>query len=319
MAAIVGRGGAILLGVESTYGTAVSRTVTMQCASFSGFAEVQEWIPRNTCLRDAGFRSQHIDGRINATGKVSKCDMTYQNLGVIWYAGVGAASSSGAGPYTHTYSTDTTLPFFTIEPIRGSAANMHLARGCTLNKLTLAMEEGGPLTSEQEWNIQHTNAAASAGSVSVGSGQSVIMYHQLGAVTINSIAQAKVKNLSIMLDNNLQERRGHGSKYTDQPEIGPERKVTVELEVEYDTVNLELAHALNLAGTNCDVDLTFTGTGNNSLVISLYNLLCTVPPDFNVQDAGVLRHKFTMEARGDGTTNGIKFVITNDNSSNVAN
>lgn len=319
MTAIVGRGGAILLGVESTFGTAVSRTVSMQCGSFSGFAEVQEWIPRNTLLRDAGFRAQHIEGRINASGKVSKCDMTYQNLGVIWYAALGAVSSTGSGPYVHTYSTDTTLPSFTVEPVRGNAANMHLARGCTLNKLTLSMEEGGPLMSDQDWLVQHTNAAASAGSPSIGTGQSVILYSQLGSVTINSIVQAKVKSLTIAVDNALEERRGHGTKYTDQPEVGAERKVTVELEVEYDTTNLELAHALNLAGTNCDVDLTFTGTGNNSLVINLYNLLCTAPPDFNVGDAGVLMHKFTMEARGDGTNNGIRFVVTNDNASNIAN
>jgi len=319
MAAITGRGGAVMFGEESTFGTAVTRTVTVQCASFSGFAEVQEWIPRDTLIRNAGFRSQHIDGRINAMGKISKCDMTYQTLGMFWYAARGAKASTGAGPYTHTYTTDTSLPFFTAEPIRGTAANTTLARGCTLNKLTLSMEEGGPLKADMDWLIQRTDAAGSAGSISLGTGQSVIMYHQLGAVSINSIAYGKVKNLSIVVDNNLQERRGHGTKYTDQPEIGAERKVTVELEVEYDTTVLELPHALNLAGTLCDVTLTFTGTGNNSLVINLYDLLCTAPPDFNVGDAGVLMHKFTMEAHADGTDNAIKFVITNDNSSNIAN
>lgn len=314
MAAILGRDGCIKSGPESSYGSAVSRTVTHEVSSFSGFYGKQKMKARESLNQPAGFARGFYFVGIEVMGSI-ETECTYENMGVFYYAALGASGSSGSGPYTHTYTCDTSIPSYTLEPIRGSAANTTLVVGAMCTKLALEFAANECLKLKTDWIAKSSDAVASAGSPSYGTGRSIACAYQLGTVTINSINYA-VKSCSIQIDNDLKRRPIAGSQYTSEPYVGS-RAVMVDLEVEYDTTVAEAPYTTNLAGTQHDVTLTFTGSGNNTLVVNLYNLAFD-DVGMDVPNVGLLTQKLKLVGYTDGTDHAIRVVVTNDNSSAVS-
>lgn len=314
MAANLGRDGAIKSGPESTWGTSVSRTVTHELTSFTGFYGKQKMKARASLNQPAAFERAFYFVGIDCMGSM-ETECTYENMGVFWYAALGANGSSGPGPYTHTYTCDTSIPSYTLEPIRGSAANSTLVLGAMITKLALSWAPDECLKLKTDWIARSSNAVAAAGSPSYGTGRSVVCAYQLGTVTINSVNYA-LRSCTITLDNNLQKRPISGSQYTSEPYLGT-RSVMVEMEIEYDTTVAEAPYTANLAGTQYDTTFTFTGSGNNTLVVNIYNAAFE-DVGMDVPNVNMLTQKLRLKAYTNGTNHAIRVVVTNDNSSAIS-
>ena len=316
MAGYLGRDGAVLIGEESTYGTAVSRTNTIAAVSFAGFYQKTDPILHNGLNRPAGFHRSVMPGRVTCAGTMDGI-LTYENCGMLFEAATGGTpATTGSGPYTHVFANDTSIKSYTVEPIRGDAANTTLVRGAMVNKLQIMSSEGDYVRFKTEWMAQLSNSVSSAGSPSYGTGRSPAVYWHAGTVTINSVVWT-IRSVTVTLDNALKESRDHATQYTNKPYPG-ERSVTIELEVVYDSTVSEAPYTAQQTVVQYDSSITWTGSGNNTFKIDWYNAFVE-SLSMDVPNGDEMVQKVTLRALTDGTDHAVKFTITNDNSSATAN
>ena len=131
-----GRGAALGIGEESTYGTAVSR-VNWRPAINTNLLRTIERVPRPSLRTGAAgaMRRNHYTQADNAGGTAS-IELTYENCGMWVKHVLGAAATTGSSPYTHTYTLGTLPTGLTIENVRGTGTS-EIFEGCRVNQGTL--------------------------------------------------------------------------------------------------------------------------------------------------------------------------------------
>ena len=305
-----GRSGAIGIAVETTYGTAVSRTNWRPVIS-SGLQRSPSVVPRTDLHAGGPTRRSKFTEREEAGGDVSLL-ATYDNIGMLLKAALGAVSTSGSGPYTHVYTLADTLPSLTIENIRGTATNSEVFEGVKVSSMGLECSAGTEMVMSLGFIAETAAARASAGTPSYSATENVALHHQAGQLTFNSVAY-DIASFNLTLSTGIDRRDLLGSKLTKEPLRTGYAEISL-------SVTLEAADALYtavLAETESDTTITWT-KGASSIAFEVQNAYIESASD-PISDAGIVTQDVTLKGLSDGTNHGLKITVINGNSSGTAN
>lgn len=313
--AFTGHGTVLGLGRESTWDTAVSRSVWMGTTQM-GIARVQSRIPRNLLGESTGSRnrrkltlaSDYVQGPIGL-------ELTYAGFGLVLEAWLGQVSTTGSGPYVHSFRLARALPVgLTLEAIIGDSGVSELFSGCKLSRGSLVIEAGKIATWSGEVMGGTAAARGAAGSPSFTTSRDmVVAFHEAGNVTWNGDTLACTK-MEISNDNRLTNRQHIGSAKTKEPTPAGAQDVLVKLEVEYENDDLYNAY---LAGTESDLTVTFTSVDGETIAVTANAAIiesCSMP----ISSQGVLMQSLTLRCQVDAGSEGLVVAVTNDQSSAIA-
>lgn len=306
-----GIGGAVGIGEESTWGTAVARSVWRPLITGS-LARQITYTPRPNLQDSTGapFKKNHFKESDNVAGSL-ELEATYENLGVIFYHLLGAKASTGSGPYTHTYTTAAALPTgLTLEFIRSGANFGDLSEvfeGCKINEATFSISAGGVMTVSLDI-IGETSAARGNGGTPTFNTATPVLHHQASTLTWNS-GTYNLTDMSITYNNALTRRLLLGSANTAQPLRNDFCSCTMSVTLE---VNDQFVVDYKADTEANDLAITFTGTGNNSLEFDVYQAYITNVSD-PVSGPGIVTQTVDFEAQFTGINEGLRIVNINDN------
>jgi len=305
-----GRGTAFGMAMESTYGTAVSRTDWMEAVSESLKRSVQRpFRPNLVSAAGAGGMQEEVFLAADDYGGGLECEAVYNAVcfGHMLYAAFGAVATTGAGPYAHTATLGTTLPSATIETLRGDGT-AEVGEGMKCSTFELSMSPEDIVRVRTEWVGETSGGRESQGSPTYTSSAAPMLYSQAGVFAWNSVNYAKVTSLSWKLDNKLERRRYLGSAFTTEPDFGGWREGIITLGLHWDQ---DTFVAGMTAGTSSDGTITLTGAGNNSLALTGYNCIVDDASD-PISGPGVVTQTVRLRCRGDSTNKGMQAVLNND-------
>jgi hypothetical protein len=309
-----GRGAAIGIGVESTWGTAVARSNWLKVVSTTIARSVISGDVAHLCQGAAGDRRDRFQESIEAGGNVV-VQGRYDAIGMLLDAWLGSSSTSGTGsPYTHTYAMTAALPSLTIEVIRGNATNSEVFEGMKVSSGTLEIAANGIATLSLDFIGQTSAARASAGTPTFTDAE-FIKHHHAWTATHGSLV-AGTRSLSISLNNQLARIPELGASETTEPEISAPRAAEVVLVRSYRD---DVQYTAHLAETQQDLVINSTGaTSPNALQITARNAIATVISG-DVSDFGVLTETVTFSAYADSVDPSFEFALINATATATAN
>jgi len=240
---------------------------------------------------------------------------TYTNIGIWLKHAMGAVATAGAGPYVHTF-TLAELPAFglSLELIRGAGwSNAERIAGAKINDWTLSGAAGATPLLFECTILGRSSAWASASTPTYGT-EALIKPQHVGVLGFNSNTY-KLRDFRLSSSNSLERRDHMGSAYTDEPEGGGFRDVTLQATIEVTDETLITEHGADTTG---NVTLTATGTGNNALAITGYNGFIT-EVSAPTNQAGRLLQTVTWKMAPDASNSALKLALTNDNATATAN
>ena len=306
---------AVGFGEESTWGTAVARTIWRPAVSASITRAIQR-PPRSDLFADSGaaMRKGHFDQSDTVEGTI-RILCTYDNVGMLLKHAIGTLGTTGTGaPYTHTYTLAATLPTgLTIELVRGKSTNSEVFEGCKISRLVLEVAAGQEMMLEMDFVGQTSAARSSAGTPSFGSTDSAVLHHHAGQMTFNSVSY-DLTTYRLEVNNNLTTRFLLGSTNTAVPVRGGFMDITVSVGIEA----VDTLYAVMTAGTASDLVQAFT-SGADSFTITLQNAYN--PGDWRdaISDAGIVQASGTFVGESDGTDLGVAIVVLNSDSTGIGN
>jgi hypothetical protein len=259
-------GSCLGLGLESSAGTAVSRT---KWCHLNGSSLTQT--PRNRATRGrlAHTSAAFVETRFVADEQVGgtvTVPGSYSALGMLLRAALGTVS--GAGPFT--FAAASALPSLTIEQLVGTSGNSEVFAGCKVNSMTMNATPGSEVTFAFDIIAQSKAAASSAGSPSLTS--AVPIEHFEVTVTWGGSSLGTIKSLSSVLSNNLNRRPQLGSLRTAEPSVGV-REVRTTIVVDKDSFTPRSSEVADTTG-DLVITCTDTATGAKTLVYTIQD--CTV-------------------------------------------
>lgn len=309
-------GGSIGIAEEVTYGTAVARTNWLEIVSTSLDREIDRQ-PEPTLGRagDAGRVSRRkYTASDNAGGSISWV-MSYDDSTVLMMKhAMGVIATTGSvAPYTHTATLGALPTGLTLEKLH-NVSKAEVFEGCKIVDFTISVGATELMTCDATVIAETSGGLVAAGSPTYTSGGEEIRHHQAGQLSFNAVSY-DVTSLSINVTSGVDRRQVLGSSFTKEPTPGPKREVTITVEYEWLADTL---HAAFLAGTESDVAITFTGTGDNVLVITGHNayIRSVATP---VQGPGVITQTVEFVCQSDGTDLGLKLAFSNANATATTN
>jgi hypothetical protein len=255
---------ALGFGLESTAGTAVSRTNWL--AVLDAPIQVEhEWVEEQVLgwSGDVGHvaAAHHkASSKINGTFQV---ELSYDDTSVMLGAhALGVTGTSGAGPYTHAITLGNQPVALTIEKVLGDSGNSELFAGCRINTYELSVETGGVMTCTVGV-IGMIATYPSAGTPTMFQGRKRVIHAHAGTLSFNSVNYT-LMSLNLSVTRNLQETPTLGSYTTGQP-IADKTDVTLTVRARGLYSALRTAWS---AGTQSDAQITFT-SGSDTFTIKL--------------------------------------------------
>jgi len=308
-------GGSIGLAEEVTYGTAVARTNWLEIVSCTLDREI-DYQPEPTLGRigDAGRVPRRKYVASDNSGGEIEWVMAYDDSTLMMMKhAFGGVSTTGSGPYTHT-CTLAALPIgLTIEKAINSSKG-EVFEGCKITDLTVSIDAGGLMMGRASIVGETSGGLVSSGTPTYTSALEEVKHHQAGQFSFNSVSY-DISSMSVTLANGVDRRQVLGSSFTKEPTPQGKREVTMSVTYEYIA---DTPHTAFLAGTESDAAITFTGTGNNSLAITLHNAYITSVAT-PVQGPGIVTQTIELRGQSDGSDLGLSFVFINDNVTATSN
>ncbi len=300
-------------GEESTFGTAVSRTHWRPLIS-SSLTRTIEKVPRPTLrVGTAGAmrRSSYVQSD-NAGGSFS-IEASYESIGLLLKHLLGTATTTGgSAPYTHAYTIANDVPTgLTIENVRGTGT-AEVFEGCRLNSCTLAVSAGGIMTCDFDVIAETSSARTSSGSPSFSATDAPVLHSHAGKMGWNS-ATYDLIDMSLVINNAFAVRQHLGSSVTAQPKRSDFQSVELSVTVEVE----DQLYADFVNNVESNVTLSFVNSFRE-FNIEVHNAYLSTASD-PVSDAGIVRQNLTFIGQSDGTNEGVKIEVKNDNSSATVN
>jgi hypothetical protein len=316
-----GFGACLGIGVESTWGTAVSRTNWIRANSL-GLRRVRakERVPHlghygqtSTMDRDFFIASDFSEGAISFP-------VAYNDSSVLLLRhALGAnAAPAGSDPYTHTLTLaspgSTGLTLEQISGTIGGAGNMtEVFEGALANTTRLMVEAGGLMSCEINYIAQTSGGLAAAGTPSLNTTREYIAHNHAGSLTHGGTAMV-VRSLEVNLNRNLERNHELGSLNTSVPVEGG-----LDLEVEATVLwQAATAHSRYLDDTQGDLAVTFTGTSSRALVLTAHNALI-IDRSAPVSSKGGILETIRFRCYADSSDQGLSLAFTNGNATHDVN
>ena len=248
-----------------------------------------------------------------STGRLS-FHPKYENMGLIWKHALGALSTTGAGPYVHSYTlAEQDGLGLTMELVRGSAAQADTFIGTKIQRLRLSGRATAPFVQLDLDLVAMTMTQAAKGTPSLGSGQTPILMTQSSKVTFDG-ASYDFSSFEVTLANGLDyPHRIQGADTSAEPPAGW-AVITARFEMDY-TDEVQITDLI--AGAQSDLVFTFT-SGSLIAEITIQNGYLTGDAGRSLAD-GPQSATLNYVGESDGTDLGMKIKITNADSTGTAN
>lgn len=313
MPVLTGHGAFIKLGKETTWGTAVTATISNRINNVSIQKTQERNQKANLSVPSSGVLGGLYDGFLNVEGSV-EMPVQYRGLGLLIQMALGDISTTGADPYTHVFTPDIALPSATIEVQRGSGITNQMEKfvGVKVSSLSITCEAGGEMTATVEFIGKTSDARAASISPTFGTGTSVLHFHA-GQLSFDS-NNYDVRSFTFTITNNLERRDLLGSKQTAEPAIGDVRTITLEASLDVENDTLQTAY---IGGTQSNVTLNFT-SGSEQIQFDLTNALITEHSD-PVTAFGRVERTVTFTGLADSSNVGGQITLINDDSTGIGN
>ena len=308
-----GRSAFIKYEQETTYGTAVTTTISNRVTSVSLSRSQERERTTHLSQSDAAFAISTFDAFEQAGGSI-EMPLFYKGMGQLFKAAIGGSpATTGAGPYTHVFEPTTVLPSLTLEFQRGTGS-VEKFEGVMVTSMTISCEAGAEATASFEVIAETASARTTAITPSFGDGAQVF-HHQAGTMDFNGSSYT-VRSFEFTVDNKLERVNNLGSKLTGQPQISDVREVTITATLDLEDNDLYNAQ---LAGTQSDVTLTFTA-GADSLSFLLRNAKITEYSD-DVTSFGRVERTVTFYGLADlgAAETAFKLTMINDAANATSN
>jgi hypothetical protein len=323
-----GRNAYINTGAETTYGTAVTSSLTtMRLNSVS----LQKTIERSkkTYLNhgEAGFVNSTFEA-FNVTGGNITGPLHYAGNGDILLAALGSVTTTGSSaPRTHSFKPAADPVFLTVEVFRGARAGAsnhpykEVFKGCMVNTLTIACAAGEEMTFSAELICQDAAARTpDAAAPSFPTSAEAIFHHQLTAAGLNwnGSPNYEVRSFEIVIDNKLDRRNNLGSQLTAEPTISDVREVRMTVTMDLDSEQFYTDFITTPVFVDGDAILIFDGIGtHNQMTFTLHN---AVVEEYSDPVATFGRIEATVTFLGtvsSGGAEGITIAMQNENASPI--
>jgi hypothetical protein len=317
---------AIGIGLETTPGTAVARTVWIIPVSVSGFVEQPTYKNVDTLRAGVGAGPSHSDViRLNTAlaGRIV-VPFTYDGLGLLLTtAMMSAVATTGGGPYTHAYERGTTIQHLTIELIRGDSARSELLVGCSIPSFKITGQQGKEVMLDLEVNGFKADAdRAAAGSPTfvafAALGTNIAAEDDAGDLNWNSVNHPMHRSFTLNVDNGHKEIRKVGSRtVVSVIRATPAVETLTVARLEDGDVLYNHHRKNDVAGQ--DLSIALDGPGNLFAQIILRNARITGYPPQGISAGDGIAENVVWTGYQDGTDSALLIQIINDSSSGVAN
>lgn len=308
---------AVGVGVETTWGTAVARTIWLRVLSCT-LQRRQVRVPRGG-LSSKGAASHMRRKYFLSTDQVEgeiRWEMGYSDGSVLLLAhALYGIVDAGAGPYTHTATIGKTAISgggLTIEVIKGNG-DAEVFEGCKIDRLSLSMSPGGIMIATASIIGQTSGGLVSAGSPTYTGSDFAILHSHSGTLTKGAIS-ADLQSFDLTFTRNLARRQLTGSTLTQEPLPSDYPSVECTVGAEYGGT---AAHAAFLAGTEGNATITWTDSPR-IFALTLHNAIIQ-DLDMPIDSPGVLSQRLRIEPFSDGTSEGMAIVVTNANALYTSN
>lgn len=230
------------LGVkaETTWGTFVAPTRFYPLISESLTEEIDRLESEGivTGLRVLNT-AQWAAGNVDVGGDI-ETELYQQGMGALLKACFGAVSTSGAGPYTHTFTpgdlTDDHLSVQVGKPDVAGTVQPFSFSGMKVTDWELSMEAGGLVTLSSSLVGKQLATSESLATASFGTGAATPFTFKHASATIAGGA-ASVKKLTISGSNGLDtDRRFIGSEYRAEPLEAELREYSGTVDLEFESL-----------------------------------------------------------------------------------
>lgn len=322
---------AIGLGVESTRGTAVSRTnwLEVQSAEFTETATYEKFPIQGASW--GGSRQVSYITRKQVTGSIV-LPLQYTGSGLLLQQLLGAVATTGAGaPYTHTYSLGT-LPvdYLTIEKIIGTSGRRELLTGVVVTGGRIRFRRAQVTMMELDISGYKSDGYAAAGTPSFGAAVQTraALARHLTASSGSGIPfqfnwnsnHYTAQELTINFDNAVSDVNDMGSFYATDVDQGAERLVTIAAGLRHIGSGSEVLYTDHLGETSATLSFAMTGdSSNQTITVTGRNAKITsLPaPPLSGDSRVIIRPTWTLH---DGASSGaIDIAVANASSSHSAN
>ena len=314
----VGRGAALGVGKESTWGTAVSRTAWYRLVNATLNRDVANEERGNLVeasgsanIRKMFVAHDFISGQFELLLGYEGFGLLFENL----MQGAPSTTGPSGGIYTHSYPLSaSSTKSLTTEFLFGNG-EAEVVEGVKINRATLAIEAGKQMRFIcEEFIGETTGGMVSAGTFTATSNEVEVEHWQAGTVSFNSQTYTCV-SVKISINHKLERRQLLGSKLTKEPLRAGFQEIMVELVVEYENSNLYTGYT---AGTQSNIVFAFSGaTGSRTLTFTGHNALL-LSASRPINKIGVLQQTYKFRCLSDGTNEGLLIAVGNTQSSNIA-
>jgi hypothetical protein len=306
MALGFGYGSWVGFGVESTWGTAVTRTKFYEFDSESMQFDMG-YIDKPSVRGVSAFRV--VKKKKDVSGAIDFA-VPYSNMELLFKHALGTNNTTGAGPYTHAITLAQALPVGLSLEVNRDAANVGagsswLYEGCQIDAMTLSHEPEGFLMASCEFvGEDSSNVTVSTPTFGTFDG---ISWDEL-AVTVDG-SPVQIASYELKLNNNLAKDRFRlGSRTRKGFGRAGQREVTGTIKLEYDA---KAASDYFRVNSESPVAVVFTYTsGSKTLTITI--LAYFTGKDPNVDSAGPIPLELNFKSRA--LTEGSELAITFVNS-----
>lgn len=305
----------VMIGEESTWGTAVSRTHSYRLMS-SSLRRVVDKAARETLYEGSGLvsrkrfiRADKVEGSITFLA-------TFHAMGVwlkhaLW--GTPGTTGPSGGYYTHTYTLGASAPTggLTIEIVQGGGSAI-VYEGCRISKLTAKLAAAGVMEVTVDIIGETSGAPTSAGTPTFTTTETELEHYMAGTIGWNSDTYT-AKSIELAIDNKLEPRQLLGSKLTKDPKPTALRTISFSADMEYESDDPQTDYT-----GDTESDLVFAVTsGTFSLTITVHNAYLT-KDEIGIDQHGPLGEAVAWMGQSDATDKGISIVVVNTQSSAVA-
>jgi len=318
MALYSGRNAWIGLGVESTYGTPVSRTNYLKVDSITAEINV---VAQDRDYLYHGVGGVALDDAVSSKefGLTIEGDLSYDGLGMLLRACTGVATDGAGPPYAHSYTLGDAEASLTIEAtygddVQGGTPQSDVFEGCKVTRLRIFATQGSPYVKYEATIIAEDKATrGNAGTPTFTSPNPVLM-SQGSTLAWNSLTKC-MRSFELTLDRGLTRRNCVGSELTKETWRGALASVELSASIEVDDNGLVDGY---LARAASDAVITFTGLGNEAGILEIHNAKISADA-MPVSSHDINLEAVTFKGFSDGTDLGLLVQLTNDTASGTAN
>lgn len=304
------------LGVakEATWGTFVAPTRFFPLRS-EGLEFSQERLDSEAIV--AGRTTPSSDlwalGGRSVSGGI-ELDATAASQGILWEAALGNVSTSGTGPFTHTFTPGDldgkSLSIQVGRPDLGGTVRPFSFTGCKVASLELSVETGSLASLSVEIIGRDVSTSETLGTPSFSATPQILTGHKTTVSIAGSSVNARSFTLSI--ENPLSDDRFRtADEFLLEPHLVGLREITAEVEVEFADLT-QFQRFVNADVVQVQAVLT-PHSGSGSLTITLNGRV----DEGNVAVGGpeILTQTLSIKAMGTSDSSALTVVLVNADSS----